>query len=320
MPQIVTAGEALVEIMRTERDRPLSRPAAFSGPYPSGAPAIFASAAARLGASAGFVGSVGQDAFGDCIMDRLMADGIDCSAVRRVHDRLTGIAFVAYRSDGGRSFVFHMAASAAVDVNVEQIPPGYLDGVRYLHVMGSSLSAGEELRLVCYAAAAAVHAQGGTVSLDPNLRPELLPVDEIRDVCEPILRVADIVLPSGQELTTLTGAATPEDGVARLLERGVGLVALKRGAEGSTLYTRDETVVVPPYSVDEVDPTGAGDCYGAALLFGLGQGWPIAQAGLLANAAGALATTRLGPMEGTFGLDEVREFMAAQGRPLDVTP
>ena len=107
--------------------------------------------------------------------------------------------------------------------------------------------------------------------------------------------------------------------MAHLLSRGVKLVALKRGAQGSTLYSADEVIEVPPYKVDEVDPTGAGDCYGAALLVVLSLGWPLAQAGLLANAVGALATTRLGPMEGTFSLDEVREFMAAQGRPLDAS-
>ena len=160
MPHIVSVGEALVEIMRTERDRPLDRPAEFSGPYPSGAPAIFASAAARLGALVGFIGSVGEDAFGDCIVNRLLADGIDCSAVRRVSDRLTGIAFVAYRSNGERSFVFHMAQSAAVEMDVEQIPANFLSDVRYLHVMGSSLSSSEAMRATCYAVAATVHAQG----------------------------------------------------------------------------------------------------------------------------------------------------------------
>ncbi len=159
-----------------------------------------------------------------------------------------------------------------------------------------------------------VHARGGTVSLDPNLRPELLPVERIRDVCAPILAHARIVLPSGEELATLTGAPDAESGAAQLLAQGVQLVALKRGAEGSSLYTAEGRTDVAAY---EVDPTGAGDCYGAALLVGLAEGWPLEKAGRFANAVGALATTRLGPMEGTFSRGEVAAFMAAQGRPLD---
>jgi len=316
MPTIVTIGEALVEVMRTERDRPLDRPGPLSGPYPSGAPAIFASAAARLGARAGLVATVGDDPFGRCITERLRADGVDCAALRVTGERLTGIAFVAYRSDGGRSFVFHLADSAAALVEWAQIPKGYLEGAQYLHVMGSALSASESMREACYRAAEVVHSAGGTVSLDPNLRPELLPVERIRTLCEPILAVCDVVLPSGEEATALTGSATPEGAAEALLRRGVRIVALKRGAVGSTIYTAEGALDVGAYTVVEVDPTGAGDCFDAAFVLALGEGWPLEEAGRFANAAGALATTRMGPMEGAATREEVLAFMAAQGRPL----
>lgn len=318
MPTIVSIGEALVEVMRTGRDQPLDRPAPFSGPYPSGAPAIFASAAARLGASVGFVGTVGDDPFGACVRERLLADGVDCSAVRTVKTHLTGIAFVAYRSDGSRRFVFHLARSAATLVKSEQVPVNYWDGVRYLHIMGSSLTLSASIRRACYQAAERVHSQGGTVSLDPNLRPELISPKRIRAICEPILRVASIIFPSGGELAALTGAATPERGVARLFEIGARIVALKQGEDGSTVFSPYETRHIPPYRVTEIDPTGAGDCYDAAFLVGLSEGWPLEDVGLFANAAGALATTRLGPMEGAFPRQVVFEFMASQGRPSEV--
>ncbi len=316
MPDIISIGEALVEIMRTERDAPLDRAAEFVGPYPSGAPAILASAAARLGANVGFVGSIGADPFGDCLWDRLCGDGIDCSAVSRVASHLTGIAFVAYKGDGSRSFVFHLAHSAAALVDYEQMPEGYLDDVRYLHVMGSALSCSEAMRQTCYRAAQEVSARGGTVSLDPNLRPELLPVEEIREICQPVLDVCRIVFPSGDEVVALTGQPVAADAANDLLGRGIEVVALKRGDKGSTLFTSDGKLDVPAYQVDEVDPTGAGDCYDAAFLVGHAEGWPLDKVGRFANAAGALATTRTGPMEGAFSRDSAKEFMASQGRPL----
>ncbi len=316
MAEIVMVGEALVEIMRVERDKPLDRPDLFSGPYPSGAPAISASCAARLGARVGLVASVGQDAFGDCLRRRLGEDGIDCAALAVHPDLLTAIAFVAYRSDGSRSFLFHLPQSAAAQVSVEQIPAGYLAETRYLHIMGSSLSASAALCETCYAFADAVHKAGGTVSLDPNLRPELMPLERIRAVCAPVLERARIVMPSGEELTALTGAPTAETGAQALLQRGIEIVALKRGKAGATLYTSEGALEVPPFHVTEVDPTGAGDCYDAALLVGLSEGWALPKAGLFANAVGALATTRLGPMEGTFSRAEVLHFMGEQGRPL----
>jgi len=202
-------------------------------------------------------------------------------------------------------------------VDEEQIPPDYFADTRYLHLMGSSLTFSEGMRRACYRAAEIVAAQGGVVSLDPNLRPELLPVEQIHAICEPVMRVCRIVCPSGEELATLSGADSPEEGARRLLGRGVELVALKRGEQGSTLYTRQGALDIAPYRVTEVDPTGAGDCFDAALLVGLGQGWPLAKAGRFANAVGALATTRLGPMEGAFPRAEVEAFMREQGRPLE---
>ena len=70
---ILTIGEALVEVMRTDIDQPLDQPGPFSGPYPSGAPFIFAVQAARLGMCSGAIGSVGKDAFGECLLNQLDA-------------------------------------------------------------------------------------------------------------------------------------------------------------------------------------------------------------------------------------------------------
>jgi sugar/nucleoside kinase (ribokinase family) len=316
MPKLVAIGEALVEVMRTGLDQPLDRPAPFVGPFPSGAPAILADAAARLGASTGFVGTVGADAFGDCIADRLQRDGVDCAALCREPTRVTGIAFVSYRSDGTRSFLFHLAESAAARVSREQVPVGWLDQVSMVHIMGSSLSAGAGMREACYAIAREVADRGGTISLDPNLRPELIAPDMIRAVCEPVLACARIVFPSGAELAALTGEATSEGGAELLLRRGIEIVALKQGDRGSTVYTRAGSLDVEPYPVQEVDPTGAGDCYDAAFLVGLSEGWDLATIGRFANAAGALATTRQGPMEGAHTRAEVLQFMQDAGRPL----
>jgi len=316
MVTIVALGEALVEVMRTGVDQPLDRPGPFLGPYPSGAPAILADAVARLGGSAGFIGTVGEDAFGDCVARRLSSDGVDCAALRRVSHRITGIAFVSYRSDGSRSFLFHLADSAAAEMCLEQIPSGWLDEVRHVHIMGSSLSAGEAMRETCYAVAKHVSDRGGTVSLDPNLRSELIAPERIRAVCEPVVARAKVVFPSGPELATLTGESTADAAVAQLLDRGIEIVALKQGDQGSTIYTRDGALAVAPYAVTEVDPTGAGDCFDAAFLVGLSEGWDLARIGRFANAAGALATTKQGPMEGAPTRSEVSHFMERAGRPL----
>jgi sugar/nucleoside kinase (ribokinase family) len=270
---IVIVGEALVEVMRKGIDQPLYQAGEFLGPYPSGASAIFADAAAKLGGSVGFIGAIGSDDFGRCIRDRLEKDGMDAS----------------------------------------QVQPEYFAGVRFLHVMGFALSINESCRQACYKAVDLVKKGGGKVSLDPNLRPEVLTIEEIREVCRPVLEVAEIVLPSGEEAMMLAGVEDTGEAVRELLRQGPRIVALKQGEKGSTVFTAEEKIEAPPFRITEVDPTGAGDCYDAAFVIGLLEGWDLGRTARFANAVGALATTRQGPMEGTFTREEVMAFMAEQG-------
>jgi sugar/nucleoside kinase (ribokinase family) len=196
MPEIVAIGEMLVEIMRKEVGVPLNQAAEFMGPYPSGAPAIYIDAAARLGASTGFVGVLGPDDFGDVVEDRLEEDRVNVSQVRRREGHTTGCAFVSYNPDGSRKFIFHLRHSAAGTLCPDDVDPDYLKGAKLIHLMGSALSVSDSSRDACYKAMRVVKSQGGMVSLDPNLRPELLGIDKVREICAPVLELCDIVLPS----------------------------------------------------------------------------------------------------------------------------
>jgi sugar/nucleoside kinase (ribokinase family) len=107
----------------------------------------------------------------------------------------------------------------------------------------------------------------------------------------------------------LTGQADEADACRSLVERGIPMVALKRGRDGSTVFTADQRIDVPSLAVTEVDPTGAGDCYDAGFVVGLLQGWELARAARFANVVGALSVTRQGPMEGIPYLAEVMARM-----------
>lgn len=106
MAEVWTMGETLVEIMRTEVDKPLNETAPFSGPYPSGSSAIMISTVARMGHSCGIISGVGQDGFGECMLNRLKKDGVDVSRVLVDPDGSTACAFVAYDHDGDRRYSF----------------------------------------------------------------------------------------------------------------------------------------------------------------------------------------------------------------------
>lgn len=309
-PQVVSMGELLVEIMREKIDEPLGVRGTFVGPFASGAPAIFIDAVARLGLSCGFIGSVGRDDFGKLIVNRLKEDAVDTTYIQSLDNYTTGVAFVTYYSDGTRQFIYHISQAASGRISETQLDRDYLSGISYLHLMGSTLSINDSWRRLCYRAVEIVKDAGGKISFDPNLRPELLPVKKIREICQPILSSCEIILPSGEEVKMLTGIEDIDKACRRLLECGPEIVALKLGEEGSCIYTREGKLKVPSLPVNEVDPTGAGDCFDAAFIVGLLKGWSIKRVANFANAVGALAVAKRGPMEGAPYLSEVEKMLA----------
>ncbi len=309
MPQVIAIGEALVEIMRPDKHVPLDQAGIFQGPYASGAPAIFAVAAARLGLSTGFIGTVGADGFGRLLRRRLQEEKVDTTYLTDVPDYTTGIAFIAYAADGGREFVFHLRQSAAAVLSAERLQAEYFAGVSWLHISGSALFLSESSHDACARALELTKKAGGKLSLDPNLRPELMAVDEARDLLTPFLEAADLLLPTAVEAHILTGSNDDDTAAGILLARPDQIVVFKRGSAGASVFTQDGRVDIPRFSMREIDPTGAGDCFNAGFIYGLESGWSLERAGVFANAAGALAVTRQGPMEGAPTVQKVNKIL-----------
>ncbi len=297
MARIVGVGEVLVEMMATAPGQGFRAPGLFAGPYPSGAPAIFIDQAARMGASTALIACAGDDDFGRCVLDRLRANGVDISHIRAVPDVATGIAFVCYRADGGRDFIFHMGNAAAGRLTMDDIAPAAFDGCDVLHIMGSSLFA-PEMGAVMRRALALTQAAGGKLSFDPNVRLELLTRPGNADLIRELTARAHYLLPSEADLAFLFPGMAPDDAARRLLDGPAACVFLKRGAAGSSYFDRNGSFDMPAFAVTEVDPTGAGDCAGATFMACLLEGRTPQDAARRANAAGALAVTRRGPMEG----------------------
>ena len=304
---IVTAGEVLVEIMRAERGAPLDTPGSFRGPYASGAPLIFACAAARLGASVKFAGVVGKDAFGHLCKTHLATCGVEAQ-LRNVETHTTGIAFVAYRGDGSRNFLFHFARAAAGLLNETDISSDLTEDIAWLHVTGSSLSASSSMRQACLKLVRAAKAQGATVSFDPNLRLELMSASAVRELCREVIKAADVILPSGNEAALLLGVDQSVQACQTLAARGK-VVLLKQGARGSVLFFDDEEVHVSTVPVTELDPTGAGDAFAAGLAVARERGLAWAEAAKFASVVGALSTQTLGPAEGLPSFEHVQSHL-----------
>jgi fructokinase len=309
---ILVIGEILVEIMATAVGQTFKAPGLFAGPYPSGAPAIFADQAARMGASTAMIGCVGADDFGTLNIERLGTSGVDTRAIRRVPGATTGIAFVTYRADGSRDFLFTIPTSAAAALREDQLEPAMFAGCRWFHLMGSSLFSAEIARAARRGVALA-RAVGARISFDPNVRKELLGLPDVAATIEEVLGLCDLLLPSEEDLAHLLPGLSADEAADRLLGAGRSMVVLKKGGRGASLRAPGLRLDMPAFPADEVDPTGAGDCFGGTFVACLAQGMAPERALLLATAAGALAVTRKGPMEGNSRPAELDAFLARHG-------
>ncbi|MFZ2056226.1 MAG: D-tagatose-bisphosphate aldolase, class II, non-catalytic subunit [Acidimicrobiales bacterium] len=316
MAKVVTLGEILVEIVAEKRGRGFRQPVQLVGPFPSGAPAIFIDQVAKLGQACGIIGCVGDDDFGWLNLKRLGDDGVDVKAVEILPGYVTGSAFVRYRDSGDRDFVYNIRNSACGQLRLTDAASELLAECGHLHVSGASLFSAH-LSEMTMKAVELVKSNGGSISFDPNIRKEVASDPEVRAALETMLEYCDTFLPSGEELTLLTKATTPEAAIREILGLGVTAIVVKNGAEGATYHDANGSVSAPGYPVNELDPTGAGDCFGATFITCRLQGRSVEESLDYANASGARAVGIRGPMEGTSSfaqLDALRSGAKEPGR------
>jgi sugar/nucleoside kinase (ribokinase family) len=315
VPDIISLGELLVEIIRDEINVPHKIiGASYKGPYPSGAPAIFIDTAARMGKkfklATGFIGVIGNDDFGKCIIDKLKKDNVDTSQIRIIENITTGIAFNQYNSDGSRKFIF--SKGAAGETSKEDVKNQYFKNVKTLHITGSALSISNKSKDACYKAVKIAKKNNPDllVSFDPNLRPEMLDIEIILKLSGPILQATDILLPSEVEAETLAGLKGVKKSCQKLLKMGPKIIILKQGKQGCSIFTQNkpEGVKVEGFKANEKDPTGAGDCFDGAFITGYLAGWDLNKTAKFANAVGALKVESFGPMPQT-SYEQVIELM-----------
>jgi len=220
-------------------------------------------AAARAGATTTFIGAVGRDDAGRFLLDQLAGAGIDTVVERSA--RPTGRAVITVDAAGENSIV--VVAGANAEVRVTAVPPA--------EVLLTQL----EVPLAAVAAALELARAAGT-------RTVLNPAPAVQ-LPDRLLPLVDVLVPNEHELG-LIGSADA------LIAAGVGAVVTTLGAAGVRVITHDQEWHVPPFPVEPVDTTGAGDAFCGALAARLAAGDPLDLAVRAAAAAGALATTRRG--------------------------
>jgi 2-dehydro-3-deoxygluconokinase len=286
MPDIVAIGEPLFELNQPKGE------AIFRQGF-GGDTSNCAVAAARQGASVAYVTAVGADQFGDSFMRLWGEEGIDTSAVKKSPIAHTGLYFITHGPDG-HVFSYMRAGSAASRITPDDMPLEMIRKARVVHASGISQAISSSAADAVFLAMRTARAAGVAVSYDTNLRLRLWPLDRARAVIHAAVALADILRPSMDDATHLTGLADPDRIVDFYLSMGPKIVALTLGSEGALIATRERREWMAPVRAKLVDATGAGDMFdGAFLAEYLRTGDPFA-AGRYANVAAALSTEGYG--------------------------
>jgi Sugar kinases, ribokinase family len=314
--KICIIGELLVEFLAKQPHQRFDKPGEFIGPFPSGAPAIFADQIAKLGFSGIFFSCVGKDPFGSMCIKRLKQDGVNVDGIS-IHTKMnTGSAFVSYQSQYLRDFIFNIPNSACGLLSFDHINEKLLKDCTHLHVMGSSLYSFRVIDAM-RKAIDIIKSNNGTISFDPNIRKEMLNIPEMIQSFDYIIELSDFFLPSESEVGYFiedNDECTASNMALSILRRGVKHVVVKSGEKGATYYGFDDKKQLKSCHVDGfksevVDPTGAGDCFGATFVSLMLAGYRVDKALLYANASGSIAVSKLGPMEGTSTLQEIERLI-----------
>jgi 2-dehydro-3-deoxygluconokinase len=301
-PAILALGEAMVEFNQSSKNQPTYLQG-FGGDTSN-----FCIAAARQGATAGYVSAVGDDHFGRLLLDLWQCESVDTSMIKVDSHAPTGVYFVSHGAEG-HQFDYLRAGSAASRYSPRDLPLDAVAAAEVLHLSGISLAIS-----ACDAALAAIshaRANGTRVSFDTNLRLKLWPLARARAVMVEAIRHTDICLPSWDDVTVLTGLTGRDEIVDYLLALGPRVVALKLGQQGSYVATPDERREVPGQVVNAVDATGAGDCFGGAFIARIVAGDDPFAAARYANMAAALSTQGFGAVAPIPDRQAVEKALAA---------
>jgi sugar/nucleoside kinase (ribokinase family) len=254
------------------------------GMHAGGSTANAAACCAQLGMPTVLVTNVGDDSFGDFVVQEMERFGVVTAHILRHGTLNTGIT-VSLSTRDDRAFVTHLGTidSLTADDATEDL----LEQARHLHVGGFYLQS--KLRPGLADVFRRAHGLGLTTSLDTGFDP----AEQWDGGLGEVLREVDVLFPNETEAEGITGHSEPQEALRALGDR-CRVVALKVGMEGSMATADGEMYVAPGLKVDVVDTTGCGDAFDAGFLCDWLAGKDVEQCLRLGNACGALTATAPG--------------------------
>ncbi|MFU8827333.1 MAG: ribokinase [Brevefilum sp.] len=300
MANILVVGSINMDLVVRVPNAPVPGETVMGGDFetfPGGKGANQAVAAARMGGNVTMVGRVGNDDFGNTLIEGLVEDRIKTTFVTKDSDAKTGIALIAVAENAENLIVVAPGANMRVSVEDVHKASDLLQKIDLLIV---------QLECPLEAVTAAVemaYAVNIPIVLNPAPAKPLPPS---------LLAMVDVLTPNETELALLTGETNPDRAIEILRGWGTKNVVVTLGAQGARLVTATSDQILPAFKVTPVDTTAAGDAFNGALAVALAEGKPLLEAVRYGIAAGALATMQIGAQP-SMPIREAVEDLLARG-------
>jgi len=302
---VVAVGDANVDLVAPTKSLPIKGEEVLVEKVemcPGGSAANLSVAVARLGVSAGFIGRVGNDFFGQFLIKQFEKENVDISQLQ-VDDKVgTALLFVIVTENGERTMYTFRGAN--VYLSSEQVDMDYVRNADILHVSGYTLISDLQCKIALQILEAAKKA-GVFISLDVGVLAPIKAASRVRS----ILPSLNLLFLNELEAMLLMDIKRPESAAEGVLNLGPEIVALTLGKRGCVVLTKHKRLHSPAFKVDVVDTTGAGDAFDAGFLLGIKEGWSLEKTARFANAVGALSVTRVGAWSALPTRREVEEFI-----------
>lgn len=271
MKKVIAIGEALIDFIPHEKGRALNDVENFLR-VPGGAPLNVVAAVAKLGGKSQMLTKLGQDGFGDAILNEVKPLGVDVSRISRTNEANTALAFVSLREDGERDFSFYRNPSADMLLSAEEICVEDFNEKDILHFCSVSLI-DAPIKEAHRRAIEIAKEKGCLISFDPNVR---LPLwknpEDCRKAILEFLPLSNIVKISDEELEFITGIKDEKEALDFLLTGDVKVIIYTKGTNGAEFITKERVIFSPSFKVSAQDTTGAGDSFIGSLLYQVAEG------------------------------------------------
>ena len=271
MKKVIAIGEALIDFIPHEKGRALNNVENFLR-VPGGAPLNVAAAVAKLGGKSQMLTKLGQDGFGDAILNEVKPLGVDVSRISRTKEANTALAFVSLREDGERDFSFYRNPSADMLLSAEEICSEDFNERDILHFCSVSLI-DAPIKEAHRRAIEIAKEKGCLISFDPNVRlPLWKQPEDCRKAILEFLPLSNIVKISDEELEFITGIKDEKEALDSLLIGDVKVIIYTKGTNGAEFITKERVIFSPSFKVSAQDTTGAGDSFIGSLLYQVAEG------------------------------------------------